>query len=98
MDNFHELLFNSFIILTYILYIVAYLNIKIYNPDYITVLHTIMKYYVSGLLLIKFNPFITPTFTSFDRRLIFSSAVLLFTSTIFDNYTDNLTIFGLPIK
>ena len=98
MHNFHETLLNTFLLLTYFLYFVAYFNIRTYSPEYLTVLHTITKYYVSGLLLINFNPFITPTFTNFDRRLVFTSALLLFTTTLFDNYADNLNIFGLPNK
>jgi hypothetical protein len=45
-----------------------------------------MKYYVTGFLLIRFNPFVKTDFTEFDRRIVFSSALFLLATTAFNQY------------
>ena len=83
MAKFHEIIFHSALYLSYFLYIVAYLQIGYYNPKYLDMLQLYMKYYVTLFLLIRFNPFTTNSFTEFDRKVVFSSAIfLLTTSTI----------------
>lgn len=90
MAKFHEFVFNSALYLSYFLYIIAYLQIGYYNPKYLDMLQMYMKYYVTLFLLIRFNPFTNNTFTEFDRRVVFSSAIFLLTTTAFNEYAKQL--------
>lgn len=90
MAKFHEFVFNSALYLSYFLYIVAYLQIGYYNPKYLDMLQVYMKYYVTIFLLIRFNPFTNNTFTEFDRKVVFSSAIFLLTTTAFNEYAKQL--------
>ena len=53
-------------------------------------LQVYMKYYVTIFLLIRFNPFTNNTFTEFDRKVVFSSAIFLLTTTAFNEYAKQL--------
>ena len=92
MVKFHELIFHSALYLSYFLYIIAYLQIGYYNPKYLDMLQLYMKYYVTLFLLIRFNPFTNNTFNEFDRKVVFSSAIFLLTTTTFNEYAKNLDI------
>ena len=92
MVKFHELIFHSALYLSYFLYIIAYLQIGYYNPKYLDMLQLYMKYYVTLFLLIRFNPFTNNTFNEFDRKVVFSSAIFLLTTTAFNEYAKNLDI------
>ena len=37
--------------------------------------------YISGFLLLRFNPFRKVEFTELDRKIVFSSAIFIFTTT-----------------
>jgi hypothetical protein len=88
----HEHLFNIGLYLSYILYFIAYFQIGTYNPKYLDNLQQYLKYYVTGFLLIRFNPFSKSNFTEFDRKIVFSSAVFLLTTTTFVNYSKNMDL------
>ena len=55
-------------------------------------LHVYMKYYVSIFLIIRFNPFTNSHFTEFDRKIVFSSAIFLLTTTAFNEYAKQLNL------
>ena len=92
MVKFHEIIFHSALYLSYFLYIIAYLQIGYYNPKYLDMLQLYMKYYVTLFLLIRFNPFTNNTFNEFDRKVVFSSAIFLLTTTAFNEYAKDLDI------
>ena len=83
MKNLHDKLFYIILYLSYILYFIAYFQIKNYNPEYLHILDDIIKYYVIAFLLIRFNPIIHVRFTEFDRTIVFSSGMFLLTTTTF---------------
>jgi hypothetical protein len=83
---YHEYFFNIALYVSYILYIIAFFQIEYYNPKYLDMLETIMKYYVIGFLLIRFNPFTKSTFTEFDRKIVFSSTIFLLATTTISQY------------
>ena len=66
---------------SYVLYFIAFTGILSLNPSYLSVLETFIKYYISIMLLIRFNPFVDRKITKFDKKLVFTSALLLFIST-----------------
>jgi|LauGreDrversion4_2_1035121.scaffolds.fasta_scaffold02668_13 hypothetical protein len=92
MSNYHEHFFYCALYMSYILYFIAYFNIHYYNPKYLEDLREIIKYYVIAFLLIRFNPFIKPRFTEFDRTIVFSSALFLLATTTFNKLMESLHI------
>jgi hypothetical protein len=40
-----------------------------------------MQMYISGFLLLRFNPFRKVEFTELDRKIVFSAAIFIFTTT-----------------
>lgn len=94
--NWHENLYMTILYLSYVLYFIAFTGILSLDPSYLTVLETVIKYYISIMLLIRFNPFIERKITKFDKKLVFTSALLLFISTtaysIAINYFKNLNV------
>lgn len=95
MNNYHEILFDSALYLSYIFYFVAFFQIKTYNPEYLVLLQSGIKYYVIAFLLIRFNPFNHVRFTEFDRKVVFSSAIFLLTTTVLDKYSRDLDLVNL---
>jgi len=90
MVKYHELIFDIGLYASYILYIIAFFKIEYYDPKYLDMLENLMKYYVIGFLLIRFNPFIKTTFTEFDRQIVFSSALFLLATTTISQYGHTL--------
>lgn len=95
MHYLHQTFFESALYLSYILYFIAYFNIGIYTPEYLTTLQMVMKYYVIMFLLIRFNPIVSTKFTEFDRKVVFSSAIFLLTTTAFNDYAKKFELLDL---
>lgn len=97
-DNFdwHEGVYLTILRVSYILFFIAFTGVFTLDPAYLITLENIIKYYISIILIIRFNPFVERKVTKFDRRLVFSSAVFLFISTaaftIATNYLKNLKL------
>ena len=79
--NWHESVYMTILYSSYVLYFIAFTGILSLNPSYLSVLETFIKYYISIMLLIRFNPFVDRKITKFDKKLVFTSALLLFIST-----------------
>ena len=90
--KYHEAFFNTILFFSYLLYLVAFLQIEHYNPQYLDMLGNVMKYYVTVFLLLRFNPLTKTKFTDFDRRIVFSSAIFMLTTTTISQYARNLGI------
>ena len=93
--KYHQLLFDFALYLSYFLYIIAYFRLEHYNPKYSHLLEQIIKYYIIGFLLIRFNPFTKNTFTEFDRKIVFSSAIFLLTTTTITAYAKDFNLLEL---
>jgi hypothetical protein len=84
MTNVHgiqEKIFNIVIIINYVLYFIIIFGISINAPDYLSSLDYYVKMYISGFLLLRFNPFRKVEFTELDRKIVFSAAIFIFTTT-----------------
>tara|TARA_Y100000389_G_scaffold204645_1_gene258556 strand:+ start:6336 stop:6653 length:318 start_codon:yes stop_codon:yes gene_type:complete len=67
--------------LTYVLYIFALFSISSYAPKYLDMLKTFLKYYISILLIILFNPITgKKQFGDFERRIAYSAGIFLLLS------------------
>jgi hypothetical protein len=66
----------------YALYAVALLGIWTVAPAYFDTLNSVLKYFIIGFLLVRFNPWTKDVaFTAFDRTIVFSAAFFLLAST-----------------
>ena len=66
----------------YGLYVIALLGIVTVAPAYLDTLNAVLKYFIIGFLLVRFNPWATmQEFTAFDRTIVFSAAFFLLAST-----------------
>ena len=84
MTNVHgiqEKIFNIVIFINYLLYFIIIFGISINAPDYLSSLDYYVKMYISGFLLLRFNPFRKVEFTELDRKIVFSAAIFIFTTT-----------------
>ena len=63
--------------------ICGYIGVGIIQPSWMTIADYYLKIFVSMFLLYRFNPFRKQIIVEeLDRRVIFTSAVIIFTSTI----------------
>jgi len=82
-----ELFFNIFIIVTYISYIAVAIGLLPTFPSYLNYLNTFIHFYICFFLLYRFNPFRKIQFTELDRKIVFSSGILLFTTFVLNSTT-----------
>ena len=76
----------------YGLYAIALLGVATVAPDYLDTLNAVLKYFIIGFLLVRFNPWTNPTqeaFTEFDRTIVFSAAFFLLASTAITSLVTN---------
>lgn len=84
---------NLYYILSYsiiILYIIAFVGLSFNAPKYLFLLREIMKIYISIILILRFNPYYKNKYNKsnyeFDRKLVFSSAIILLLTTSVTKY------------
>ena len=65
----------------YALYAIALLGIASIAPAYLETLNAVLKYFIIGFLLVRFNPWVSHEMTTFDRTIVFSAAFFLLAST-----------------
>ena len=85
----YQTIFLYLLILSYILYALVFIGIVNNSPSYLETLNFVLKIYVSLVLLIRFNPFINRTFTEFDKKIVFSSALFLISTTTINEVAIN---------
>jgi hypothetical protein len=89
---YQEYIFDFIFYISIILYFTAYIGIIFSFIDNDTIIENIdvfMKYYISLFLLIRFNPLLTNNFTKYDKKIAFTSGIILFTSTAIGSYINN---------
>jgi hypothetical protein len=90
--EFHKKIYIITVWFSYILLFGSWLGISAYAPKYLIIVETILQLYVAIFLLIRFNPIgTTSTFTTFDRRIVFSSALFLFLTSSIGIYLKSST-------
>lgn len=90
--EFHKKIYIVTVWFSYILLFGSWLGVSAYAPKYLMIVETILQLYVAIFLLIRFNPIRTKsTFTTFDRRIVFSSALFLFLTSSIGIYLKSTT-------
>lgn len=85
----HEKIFIYGLYTSYILYALILLGISSTAPKYLSKLQGYLKIYVSLFLLWRFNPYRNERMTKFDKRVVFSCALFLLTTTTITQLTYN---------
>ena len=81
--------FNIFIVITWISVVTLSLGFTIINPEYVSMMTYYIKIYICLYLMYRFNRFRKVEFTELDRKIVFSAAVFIFTTTALDKYLQN---------
>ena len=79
-QKYYERIYTLSLYFVYVLYIISFLFNKKYDK-YISYIRLFLKYYVILFLIIKFNPFTRSKCSSFDKFIIFQSAIFLLLTT-----------------
>jgi hypothetical protein len=82
-----EFFFNAFIIITYFFYVAVAIGLLPTFPSYLNNLNTFIHIYICFFLLYRFNPFRKIKCTELDRKIVFSSGLLLFTTFVLNSKT-----------
>ena len=93
MNKLYENIFLYGINISFILYLLAFLGVGGFAPQYLEYLQYGLKIYVSIILIILYNPitYKERNFREFDRQIVFASATfLLLSTTILDNFENYL--------
>ena len=91
----HRLQSNAFDIIVYLswfLYIAIFLGLSSNAPEYLYILQTIVKIYVSLFLIYRFNPFRHVKFTQLDTKIAFSAGLFLLGTTALDTIFNSLIL------
>lgn len=83
--KFIENIYNVIYISIYIAYITAFINLQVFSDNYRDIITPYVTLFVSLFLVVRFNPLVNPTYTKFDKRVIFDAALFLLMSTIITN-------------
>lgn len=88
-SSWHRDMYTYGLYASYVLFFIAFTGVYALSPKYLTTLESIIKYYVCGFLLLRFNPWVSdaarnkPENAEFDRRIAFSAGIYLLLSTAF---------------
>jgi len=79
VETFYYTLLYAF----YVLYVLVILNLAYFKSvtEYLPTIQSALKYFVILFLLIRFNPYSNEKITDFDKKIIFSSSLFLFSTT-----------------
>lgn len=79
--EWHKRLYIFAIYASYVLFFAALFGVWSYAPKYLDTVENWLQLYVGVFLALRFNPLWgKKTFDSFDRRIVFSSALFLLAS------------------
>jgi len=81
VTEFQTNLFDIFIIVSYLGYFLALIGLSRNAPEYMKELDYYVKIYISLFLIWRFNMFRKIHFNEFDKKIVFSAGVFLFTTT-----------------
>jgi len=91
-SKWHKQLFIYALYVSYIMIFISLTGAVSWAPEYLSIIQKYIIYYISILLIGRFNPFINDNivFDEYDRRIVFSAGITLLLTTsavhIFENY------------
>jgi hypothetical protein len=93
-SKWHKQLFIYALYVSYIMIFISLTGVVSSAPKYLSIIQKIIIYYISILLIGRFNPFISDiiVFDEYDRRIVYSAGIALLMTTgfihIFQNYIE----------
>lgn len=81
--------FNIFIVISWISVVTLSLGFTIINPEYVSMMTYYIKIYICLYLMYRFNRFRKVEFTELDRKIVFSAAGFILTTTALNQYLQN---------
>jgi hypothetical protein len=92
--DWHKMVYHYSTYLSIFIVLISYSGVIYINNEYINALHFLILYYVCMILFIHFNPFVKQSRITghyeFDRKIAFSAGIILFTTTITKQISDNI--------
>ena len=90
-SKWHKQLFIYALYVSYILIFISLTGAVSWAPEYLSIIQKYIIYYISILLIGRFNPYMNiTTFDKYDKRIIFSAGITLLLTTsavhVFENY------------
>jgi hypothetical protein len=91
-SKWHKQLFVYALYVSYILIFISLTGVVSWSPEYLDIIQKYIIYYVSIILIVRFNPFINKNivFDEYDRRIVYSAGVALLMTTsaihVFESY------------
>lgn len=89
LHTFQNKFYDFVMIITWILYFAIALGLSVNAPEYLFILQSFMKIYISLFLIYRFNPFRQVKFTKLDAKITFSAGVFLLGTTAIDGIIKN---------
>jgi len=82
----HHYVFDTSVLFLHVVYILVAFGFLENEPEYLSAIDYWVKVFMAIFLLWRFNPWAKIAFSDFDRRVVFSAGMFLFTVTIVNNY------------
>ena len=86
MAPLHHYAFDASVAFLHLVYISVAFGFLENEPQYLGTVDYLVKVFMALFLIWRFNPWAKIAFSDFDRRVVFSSGIFLFTVTIVNNY------------
>lgn len=81
-----ESVFTYTVLLLNIAYVALALGLLTKKPEILNKIDYVLKIFISIFLVWRFNPVFPAKFTEFDRKVVFSAGLFIFTITIVNMY------------
>ncbi len=92
-QEWHQKGYLYVLYISYILFGFAFTGVVTIRPEYLKTLESILKYYISIFLIVRFNPWFNKPAKSkraqFDRYISYSAGVFLLLSTAITSMAEN---------
>ena len=91
-SKWHKQLFIYALYFSYILIFISLTGAVSWAPSYLSIIEKYIIYYISIILIGRFNPFINKNivYDEYDRRIVYSAGIALLMTTsaihVFENY------------
>jgi hypothetical protein len=82
----HHYVFDGSVAFLHVVYVAVAFGFLENEPEYLGAIDYWVKVFMAVFLLWRFNPWARISFSDFDRRVVFSAGMFLFTVTIVNNY------------
>ncbi len=82
-SKWHKQMFIYILYFSYLLIFISFTGIVSWSPEYLSIIQKYIIYYISIILIWRFNPFINKNiaYDEYDRRIVYSAGIALLMTT-----------------